>query len=230
MLTPEEWEIVLLSVQVAAIAVSAAFLPGMALAYALARYRIRGAFVIENLVQLPLVLPPIVTGYLLLVAFSPEQPFGAWLAGTFGVRIPFTLVGASIAAAVVSFPLLVQTMRVAFEQIHPEWEEAVYVYGGGKWAAFRFVVLPLAGRGIAAAGTLAFARALGEFGATIVLAGNIPGRTRTLPLAVFTRLNQVGGEAAAWRLVAMAIALSLLSMVVHTLLSRRLHGNRERGT
>ena len=106
-------------------------------------------------------------------------------------------------------------------------EEAVYVYGGGGWAVFRFVVLPLAGRGIAAAVTLAFARAIGEFGATIVLAGNIPGITRTLPLAIFTRLNQVGGEAGAWRLVWMAIALSLLSMAVHTLLSRRLHGHRD---
>ena len=133
-----------------------------------------------------------------------------------------------MAAAVVSFPLMVQTMRVAFEQIDPEWEEAVYVYGGGRWAAFRHVTLPLAARGITAGVVLAFARAVGEFGATIVLAGNIPGRTRTIPLAIFTRINQVGGEEAALRLVLVAVVLSILSLLVHALLTRRLHRLRDK--
>ena len=141
----------------------------------------------------------------------------------------FSGIGAALAAAVVSFPLMVQTMRVAFEQIDPEWEEAVYVYGGGRWAVFRYVTLPLAARGITAGVVLAFARAVGEFGATIVLAGNIPGRSRTIPLAIFTRINQVGGEAAALRLVLVAVALSLLSLLLHAVLTRRFHRLRDKG-
>ncbi|MEZ4700136.1 MAG: molybdate ABC transporter permease subunit [Rhodothermales bacterium] len=230
MLSGEEWAIIALSLRVALVSVLVALPPGVWLAYHMARRSFPGVFLLENLVQLPLVLPPIVTGYLLLVLFSPEGALGAFLLGTFGIRIPFTWTGACIAAGVVGFPLLVQTVRVAIEQIRPEWEEAVYVYGGGTWEAFRYVVLPLAGRGIAAGFTLAFARALGEFGATIVLAGNIPGRTRTLPLAIFTRLNQVGGDAGAWRLVWIAVGISILSLIIHTVLSRRLHNPREGDT
>ncbi|MDX1546098.1 MAG: molybdate ABC transporter permease subunit [Rhodothermales bacterium] len=224
LLTPEEWEIVVLSLQLAAAAVLGSLLPGMALAYGLARRRVPLRFVVENVVQLPLVLPPVVTGLLLLLALAPGGPVGRWLEGVLGIHVAFTTAGAALAAAVVAFPLLVQTMRVAFEQIDPAWEEAVYVYGGGRWAVFRYVTLPLAARGIAAAVVLAFARAVGEFGATIVLAGNIPGQTRTIPLAIFTRINQVGGEAAALRLVLVAVALSVLSVLAHALLTRRLHG------
>ena len=227
-LSPAEWEIVVLSLRVAggAVAVSVPF--GIALAYALARRRMPVPFVVENLIQLPLVLPPVVTGLLLLIVLGPEGPVGRWLEGALGLQIAFSGVGAALAAAVVSFPLMVQTMRVAFEQIDPEWEEAVYVYGGGRWAAFRHVTLPLAARGITAGVVLAFARAVGEFGATIVLAGNIPGRTRTIPLAIFTRINQVGGEAAALRLVLVAVVLSILSLLVHALLTRRLHRLRDK--
>ena len=114
----------------------AASLPfGMALAYALARRRVPLSFLVENLIQLPLVLPPVVTGLLLLIVLGPEGPVGRWLEGTLGNQVAFSGIGAALAAAVVSFPLMVQTMRVAFEQIDPEWEEAVYVYGGGRWAA-----------------------------------------------------------------------------------------------
>ena len=222
-LSPAEWEIVALSLQVAGVAVVASLPFGMALAYALARRRVPLSFLVENLIQLPLVLPPVVTGLLLLIVLGPEGPVGRWLEGTLGIQVAFSGIGAALAAAVVSFPLMVQTMRVAFEQIDPEWEEAVYVYGGGRWAVFRYVTLPLAARGITAGVVLAFARAVGEFGATIVLAGNIPGRTRTIPLAIFTRINQVGGEAAALRLVLVAVALSLLSLLVHAVLTRRLH-------
>ncbi len=226
-LSPAEWEIVVLSLQVAGAAVAASLPFGMALAYALARRRVPLSFLVENLIQLPLVLPPVVTGLLLLIVLGPEGPVGRWLEGTLGIQVAFSGIGAALAAAVVSFPLMVQTMRVAFEQIDPEWEEAVYVYGGGRWAVFRYVTLPLAARGITAGVVLAFARAVGEFGATIVLAGNIPGRTRTIPLAIFTRINQVGGEAAALRLVLVAVALSLLSLLVHAVLTRRLHRLRD---
>ena len=222
-LSPAEWEIVVLSLQVAGAAVAASLPFGMALAYGLARRRVPAPFLVENLIQLPLVLPPVVTGLLLLIVLGPEGPVGRWLEGSLGIRVAFSGIGAALAAAVVSFPLMVQTMRVAFEQIDPEWEEAVYVYGGGRWAVFRYVTLPLAARGITAGVVLAFARAVGEFGATIVLAGNIPGRTRTIPLAIFTRINQVGGEAAALRLVLIAVVLSLLSLLIHAVLTRRLH-------
>ncbi len=228
MLSPEEWDVVVLSLRVAGIAVMVSIPFGMALAYALARHRVPAPFVVENLIQLPLVLPPVVTGLLLLIVLGPEGPIGRWLEGTLGVQVAFSSVGAALAAAVVSFPLMVQTMRVAFEQVDPEWEEAVYVYGGGRWAAFRYVTLPLAARGIAAGVVLAFARAVGEFGATIVLAGNIPGQTRTIPLAIFTRINQVGGESAALRLVLIAVALSILSLLVHALLTRRFHRLRSK--
>lgn len=227
-LSPAEWEVVVLSLRVAVAAVAVSLPFGIALAYALARRRMPAAFVVENLIQLPLVLPPVVTGLLLLILLGPEGPVGRWLEGALGLQIAFSGIGAALAAAVVAFPLMVQTMRVAFEQIDPEWEEAVYVYGGGRWAAFRYVTLPLAARGIAAGVVLAFARAVGEFGATIVLAGNIPGRTRTIPLAIFTRINQVGGEAAALRLVLIAVALSLLSLLAHALLTHRLHRLRDK--
>ena len=194
----------------------------MVTAYGLARRRLRPAFLFENIIQLPLVLPPVVTGFILLYLLAPDGILGAPLA-TLGLSVPFTSAAASIAAAVVAFPLMVQPMRVAFEQIDPEWEDAGYVYGGSRWAVFRLVTLPLAGRGIAAGIILAFARALGEFGATIVLAGNIPGVSRTIPLAIFTELNRLDGEQMALRLAAIAIAISVVSLLGYAILTRKLY-------
>lgn len=222
MLTGTEWQIVALSLRVATLSVVVSLPFGIAVAYGLARRRMPLPFLVENLVQLPLVLPPVVTGYLLLVLFSPA----GWLGGTLesaGLQIAFTWGGAVLAAAVVAFPLLVQPIRVAFEQMDPEWEEAIRIYGGGRWAVFRMVMVPLSARGITAGVALAFARALGEFGATIVVAGNIAGRTRTIPLAIFTRINQIGGEAGAVRLLIVAVLLSIASLAIHALLTRRLH-------
>lgn len=225
-LTPEEWDVIALSLRVATVAVGGALPFGLVVAYLLARGRMPLAFVVENLVQLPLVLPPVVTGLLLLIVLGPEGAIGRVLAGM-GIEVAFTWGGAALAAGIVAFPLMVQTMRVALEQIDPVWEETCYVYGGGRWAVFRYVTVPLAARGIAAGLVLAFARALGEFGATIVLAGNIPGQTRTLPLAIFTRINQAGGEGAALRLVGIAVVVSVLSLILHALLTRRLHRPRD---
>lgn len=222
MLTPEEWEAVALSVRVATLAVGLSLAPGVLLAYGLARRRLPAPLLVDYALQLPLVLPPVATGLLLLWAVGPSTPVGRWLAAA-GIEVAFAQGGAVLAAAVVSFPLLVQTLRVAFEQVDPEWEEAAAVYGASRWQAFRLVTLPLAARGVAAAVVLAFARALGEFGATIVVAGNLPGVTRTLPLALFTRLNQAGGEAGALRLLLVAVALAAASLVAHALLTRRLH-------
>ena len=201
------------------LAVGLMLIPGTAVAWYLARRRSPLAFVVENVVQLPLVLPPVVTGLVLLIMLGPEGVIGR----TLGLKIAFTSWAAALAAGIMAFPLLVQTFRVAFEQIDPQWEEAVRVYGGGRWAAFWMVTVPIAAKGVAGGIVLAFARAVGEFGATIVFAGNLPGRTQTIPLAVFSQLGQVGGERALMRLVLVAVVLSALSLTAHAALTRRLH-------
>ncbi len=218
-----EWGIIVLSVRVAFIAVFASSPLGLGVAYVLARYKKPFVLLLDNLVQIPLVIPPIVTGYVLLIVLGPEGPVGELLEKFFGIEIAFTWLGAVVAAGIVSFPLLTQSIRVALEQIDPEWEEACYVYGGNRWAVFRFVTLPLAARGIAAGVVLAFARALGEFGATIVIAGNIPAQTRTIPLAIFTEINRIGGEPQALRLVLMGGTISVISLFIHAWLTRRFH-------
>ena len=219
---PQEWTIIALSARVAAVAVALMLIPGILTAWYLARRKSPLTFVVENLVQLPLVLPPVVTGLLLLTFLGPNGAGGRILDKFLGIDLAFTAWGAALAAGIMAFPLLVQTFRVAIEQIDPEWEEAISVYGGGRWAAFRWVTLPLAARGVIAGIVLGFARAVGEFGATIVFAGNIPGRTQTIPLAVFTRLGQVDGEASLIRLVLVAVGLSVLSLSIHAYLSTRL--------
>ncbi len=223
LLSPEEWEVVALSLRVAVVAVLASFPFGLLIAYGLARRRMPASFLVENLIQIPLVLPPVVTGLLVLMLLGPNTGAGRVIEAVFNGPVAFSWVGASLAAAIVAFPLMVQTMRVAIEQIDPILEEAIFIEGGGAWQAFRYVTFPLAFRGIAAGVVLAFARAVGEFGATIVLAGNIPGKTRTLPLAIFTRMNQVEGDAAALRLVVIALVISVASLVVSALLTRRAH-------
>ncbi len=219
-LSPQEWDVLLRSVLVALVAVCLMFPLGVWLGYRLARGRLRLSFIIENLIQLPLVLPPVVTGYALLMALGPASPIGRVLESA-NLSVAFTWIGAAVAAAVVAFPLFVNTVRVAFENIDPEIEEAVYVFGGGRWAALRLVTIPLAARGIGAAVALAFGRALGEFGATIVLAGHIPGKTATLPLAIFTELNKVDGSVE--RLVLITVALSIVVMIIYSLLVKNLH-------
>jgi len=219
MLTPDEWSILGLSVRVALLAVALIVVPGAATAWYLSRRHTHAAFIVENLVQLPLVLPPVVTGLALLVVLGPEGPVGHLL----GLQIAFTGWAAAGAAGIMAFPLLVQTFRVAFEQIDPQWEEAVLVFGGGRWDAFRLVTVPIAAKGVLAGIVLGFARAIGEFGATMIFAGNLPGRTQTIPLAVFSRLGQIGGEVYLIRLVLIAVLLSALSLTAHAVLTRRLH-------
>ena len=217
-LSPEEWRIVGLSIRVALLGVALIVIPGTLTAWYLSRHRTRIAFVVENIVQLPLVLPPVVTGLALLVVLGPEGPVGRQL----NLHIAFTMWGAALAAGIMAYPLLVQTFRVAFEQIDPQWEEAVFVFGGGRWDAFRLVTVPIAAKGVLAGLVLAFARAIGEFGATMVFAGNLPGRTQTIPLAVFSKLGQIGGEVYLVRLVIIAVLLSALSLTAHAILTGRL--------
>lgn len=218
----QEWSIVLLSARIATFAVGIMIVPGILSAWYLARRTSAVTFILENLIQLPLVLPPVVTGLLLLIFFGPRGRGGHFLDHFLGIELAFTSLGAAVAAGIMAFPLMVQTFRVGIEQIDPQWEEAISVYGGGRWAIFRWVTFPLAARGILAGIILGFARAVGEFGATIVFAGNIPGRTQTIPLAVFTKLGQVGTESSLIRLVFVAVGLSVLSLSVHAYLSTRL--------
>jgi molybdate transport system permease protein len=198
----------LLTLRVAAAATLLSLPFGVSLGYGLARRRVPLPFLVENAVLLPLVLPPVVTGYVLLLVLPRA--------------VLFTWVAAVAASAVVGFPLLVQTARVGFEGVDRTLEDAAQMDGAGRWGAFRHVTLPLAARGIAAGAVLHFARALGEFGATIVVAGNIPGATQTLPLALFARLSQVEGEGPALRLALLAVALSALSLAAYAALVRRL--------
>ncbi|MBN2477487.1 MAG: molybdate ABC transporter permease subunit [Pirellulales bacterium] len=221
LLSPQEWAALWLSLTVATCAATVALPVGVAVGYALARASFPGKWLAEALVNLPLVLPPVVTGYLLLVLFSSRGPIGSALAEWFGVRIVFSWAGAVLASMVVSFPLLIRAVRLAFQSVDPRLEMAARSLGAGRAATFFSVSLPLARRGLVAGWTLAFARSLGEFGATIMVAGNIEGQTRTIPLALFTMTSRPGGIQQCWRLVAISIVLACAAMAVSEWLERR---------
>lgn len=220
-LTPEELNALWLSFQVATWAAVIGLPFSVVIAYVLARGRFRGRWLLEVLVNLPLVLPPVVVGYLMLVCFSPRGPVGALLVNWFGFRIVFTSWGAVLASVVVSFPLMVRAIRLTFQGIDPRLELAAESLGAGRFRIFWTVSLPLARRGLIAGAVLGFARSLGEFGATIMVAGNIEGRTRTIPLAIFTLTNQPGGVERSWRLVGLAIILACAALAVSEWLEGR---------
>jgi molybdate transport system permease protein len=216
-----EREIVLLSVRVAALAVAASLVPGILLGWLLARWQHPLRALVQGLVMLPLVLPPVVTGYLLLFALGRSRPLGrAWHALT-GGHIAYTTAACVIAAAVVGFPLLVEAVRLAMLGVDRRLEQVSRSLGRGPIDTFLRVTLPLALPGLLAGSVLSFARALGEFGATIVLAGNVAGETRTIPVAVYTLLNVRGGEAAVLRLTAVSVALALAALLGSFWLSAR---------
>lgn len=221
LLSAEEWAALSLSFHVALCAASAGLPIAVLTAYWLARSRSPIKWMVDALVNLPLVMPPVVTGYLLLICFSPRSPVGGLLASWFGVKIVFAWTGAVLAAAVVSFPLMVRAIRLAFQQTDPRLESAARSLGAGPLTAFLTIALPLAKRGLIAGWLLAFARSLGEFGATIMVAGNISGQTRTMPLAVFSLANRAEGMDQAWRLVLLSILLACLALGVSELLERR---------
>jgi molybdate transport system permease protein len=224
-LSPAEWSALRLSLKVA-LASSLAGLPvATVVAYLLARHRFCGRAVVEVFINLPLVLPPVVTGYILLVCLAPTGPIGAVLLRWFGLKVVFTWVAAALASAVVSFPLMVRAMHVAFRGVDRGLELAASSLGAGPFRRFFTVSLPLARSGIAAALVLGFARSLGEFGATIMVAGNIEGITRTMPLAIYTQANQAGGMEAVWRLVAISIVMAAAALVVCDYFERRLETN-----
>ena len=180
--------------------------------------------------HLPLVLPPVVTGWLLLIAFGPFGPVGRWLESWFGVSLMFRWTGAALAAAIMALPLMVRAMRLSIEGIDRRLEGAARTLGAGRWHSFWTISLPLALPGVLAALVLGFARSIGEFGATITFVSNIPGETRTLPLAIYSALQVPDGEAMVTRLALLSVALSLGALVLSEWLVRRTHaGKRDHG-
>ena len=228
MLSPEEWGIVALSLKVGGVAVLATLPVAFGLAWILARYRFPGRVIVDALVHLPLVLPPVVTGWLLLIAFGPLGPIGRWLESWFGMTLMFRWTGAALAAAIMALPLMVRAMRLSIEGIDRRLEGAARTLGAGRWHAFRTISLPLALPGVLAALVLGFARSIGEFGATITFVSNIPGETRTLPLAIYSALQVPGGEAMVTRLALLSVVLSLGALILSEWLVRRTHGERQR--
>jgi molybdate transport system permease protein len=227
MLTAEEWSALRLSFQVGAWAVAGSLPAALALGYALARWSASSRWfsqaakwLVQVAIDLPLVLPPVVTGYLLLRLLAPKGPIGSYLQAWFGVRVLFTWPAAAIAAAVVSFPLMVRSIRLAFHAVDPRLEFAARSLGAGRLNAFLTISLPLARRGVAAGCILAFARSLGEFGATMMVLGSIEGQ-RTIPLAIYTLVYQPGGIERSWRLVLISIVLACGALAMSEWLERR---------
>jgi molybdate transport system permease protein len=220
-LSPAEIEALLLSLRISAVAVAGAFPPALMCAWLLARGRFPGKVLFDGLVHLPLVLPPVVMGYLLLITLGTRAPLGGWLLDVFGIRLIFNWTGAALATAVVTFPFQVRAMRLALEGIDPGLEAAARSLGASRLDVFCSVTLPLMIPGILAGTITAFAASLGEFGAVITFVSNVPGETRTLPLAIYSAIQTPGNENAAARLAALSIALALAGLLLSELASRR---------
>lgn len=215
------WPVVALSLKVGLVATAVTLPIAFALAWLLARTRFPGKVLIDGLVHLPLVVPPVVTGWLLLLAFAPAGPVGSWLEQWFGVSVMFRWTGAAIAAGVMALPLMVRAMRLSIEAVDRRLENAARTLGASRSRVFRTITVPLALPGVLAAAVLGFARALGEFGATITFVSNVPGETQTLPLAIYAALQTPDGEAQVLRLSLISVALSLAALVASELLARR---------
>jgi molybdate transport system permease protein len=220
-LTPAELEALALSLRIALVAVVCALPFAVGAALLLARTRFLGRPLVDALVHLPLVLPPVVIGYLLLVTLGTRAPLGAWLLETFAIQLVFSWTGAALAAAIVTFPFQVRAIRLAVDAIDPGLAAAAETLGAGPIDRFFSITLPLSLPGIIAGAITAFAASLGEFGAIITFAANIPGETRTLPLAIYTAIQTPGGEEAAARLALLAILLAVGGLVLAEAAARR---------
>jgi molybdate transport system permease protein len=218
----EELQILALTLRTAALSTLLILPPALGMAWLLARFRWRGKSVVETLVALPLVMPPVATGLILLQLLGRRGPIGGWLHRTFGLDVVFTWRAVVAAMMVMSFPLLVRAARVAFEEVNPRLEQMARTLGAGDARVFVTITLPLAMRGIISGMLLAFARAIGEFGATILVAGNIPGRTSTLSLAIYN-LVQLGRDGEAFRLLGIAVAIAFLAVWTAEAFLRRTH-------
>ncbi len=227
-ITPEELVAIKLSLRVATVAMLASLPVGVLVAYLLSRGRFRGKFILDGLVYMPLVLPPVVTGYALLLLFGRRGPLGAFLEQTFGIVFSFRWTGAALAAAVMGFPLMVRAIRLAMDSIDRRSEEAAATLGASPVWVFLTVTLPLSLPGVIAGAMLCFAKALGEFGATITFVSNIPGETQTIPAAIYTYTQTPGGDAGALRLSIIAVVLAFGALIASEVLSRRA-GQRRAG-
>ena len=219
-LGPEEWQAVALSLRVSLWATLCALPPGIAVAYALARGRFPGRHLLNGLVHLPLILPPVVTGYLLLLTFGTQGPVGGLLK-EWGLVLAFRWTGAALAAGIMGFPLLVRAIRLSIETVDPKLEQAAATLGASRIRVFATVTLPLILPGILAGAVLAFAKAMGEFGATITFVSNIPGQTQTLPSAIYAFLQVPGGEPSALRLVLVSVVIAMGALLLSEVLARR---------
>lgn len=222
MLSEAEAVALLLSLRVAAVAVVVSLPVAVAAAWILARCRFPGKLLFDGFVHLPLVLPPVVVGYLLLVLFGRKGPLGQLLEDTIGLSFAFSWRGAVLAAAIMGFPLMVRAIRLSLEAVDPGLEAAARTLGASRWDVFLTVTLPMILPGILAGALLSYAGALGEFGATITFVASIPGETQTLPLAIFSATQSPGGEAAAARLVILSVLLALLALGASEIFARRL--------
>lgn len=220
-LTPDEWNAVHLSIKVAIWAMIGSLPAGVLVALILARGRFWGKSILNGLVHLPLVLPPVVTGYLLLLGFGKRGPIGAFLAEHFGIVFSFRWTGAALACAVMGFPLMVRAIRLSIEAVDRKLEAAAGTLGANPLWVFVTVTLPLAVPGVIAGMILSFAKAMGEFGATITFVANIPGETQTLPSAIYTYTQVPGGDPMVLRLMSISIVISMMALVVSEALARR---------
>jgi molybdate transport system permease protein len=220
-LSPDEWTAVRLSLRVATVAMFASLPVGIAVAYVLARAQFPGKSIVNGIVLLPLILPPVVTGYLLLLSFGRRGPIGAFLDEHFGIVFSFRWTGAALACAVMAFPLLVRAIRLSIESVDRRLEDAAGTLGANPLWVFLFVTLPLILPGIIAGMILCFAKAMGEFGATITFVSNIPGETQTLPSAIYTLTQIPGGETGALRLTLVSIVISMGALLISELMARR---------
>lgn len=220
-LSPEEWSAVTLSLRVSLWATALCLPLGIFVAYALARWEFAGRQLLNGVVHLPLILPPVVTGYLLLIVFGTQGPVGGALA-EIGIIFAFRWTGAALAAAVMAFPLMVRAIRLSIEAVDPKLEDAAATLGASKLWVFCTITLPLILPGILAGAILAFAKAMGEFGATITFVANIPGQTQTIPSAIYAFLQVPGGENSALRLVLISVALAMGALLASEVLARRI--------
>lgn len=214
MLTPAEWMAIGLSLKVAVGVSLVVMVPAFLLGWMLARCEFRGKLLVESLIHAPLVMPPVVTGYLLLILFGRNGPVGGWLDSVFNIQLVFTWQGAVLASAIVAMPLAVRSVRLAISMVDRQLEEAAYTLGYSPLKTIFLITLPLAWPGVLGGVLLAFSRSLGEFGATITFAGNVEGMTQTLPLAIYSALQVPGGETQAMRLVLFSMGLSMVSLLL----------------
>jgi molybdate transport system permease protein len=221
-LGPQEWTAIWLSLRVALVATVAALPVAIWIAYVLARRSFPGRQLLNGVVHLPLVLPPVVTGYLLLVVFGQEGPLGGFLKDVFGISFAFRWTGAALAAAIMAFPLMVRAIRLGFEAVDPGLEDAAATLGASRWRIWRTVTLPLVVPGILAGAILGFAKALGEFGATITFVAAIPGQTQTIPTAIYGLLQVPGSEPAVLGLVTVSVILAMGALLKSEWLARRM--------